>query len=416
MTKVRHLDNNAWLDSHYGGLDPDALMSSGQPVVTINTLAITSALTWQDATLSQDADDNWLATFAAASGQPSPVSIMLRSIGFPVTMNSGLSPNRVCVAPGVNSTQYNFLQAHGMYTASFMHYGTKLRFLTYSRAGDFRVMVDGKYAQLSSTDLGGNVTNRTIDLDFTSAGGAKARKIEIELWHGVYPYGIQTGPNDSIWVPYRRPAPRLYVIGDSYTDGTASTSAGFRDMAHYIGSKLGFDDIIIDALGGTGYYKENAAAVAGGDPPWGNFTERVPNNIDVGKALPDVILVLGSINDQGWGQTNVHTQADTLFTYLEDTVPDAKVFCATFGEKAASTAQIAPATAGVLQAVTEHSSYIQGFIDLLPLLTGTGHTGAEVGDGNRDIYIASDNAHPTLAGHQFYAGKIAEYVGGLLNV
>lgn len=44
-------------------------------------------------------------------------------------------------------------------------------------------------------------------------------------------------------------------------------------------------------------------------------------------------------------------------------------------------------------------------------ITGNGKVGATTGNGNADIYISSDGTHPSNAGHEYLAWRLAGHLG-----
>lgn len=195
-------------------------------------------------------------------------------------------------------------------------------------------------------------------------------------------------------------SPRLAVVGDSWVEGALgiNTTLG-RLLPRY----LGIDDAAICAQGGTGYVAN--AGGANGKTPYGS-TDRVAalvaNN-------PTDVVIFGSINDDGKSATAISTAATALYSTLATQLPSARLYVvpAQPGGPTATASAGHVANRDAVRDVALAAPNVRAVIDTTDWLNGTGWSTVRQGDGNRDLYLGADNVHPTLAGHHYFARRLA---------
>jgi lysophospholipase L1-like esterase len=266
--------------------------------------------------------------------------------------------------------------------------------------GEVRVKVDGQYVSLAPSALPSNWAG-LLTIDFSSVGGDAARTIEVECWLCA-PNQIAIGPTDSLYLPRRSPdEPCLYVIGDSFTYGSAATEPGFTSLVETIRAVTGIEDLIVDGVGSTGYKRTTGS---GGN----DYLSRVTAYGDV-LATAGAVLFLGSVNDSIYTASQVQAQAAACFAQVRPLPVYAVVMASEQPTPAGQTA-----VRDGVQAAMAAAPNAGGFLDLTGVLTGTGYGGHTTGTGNSDVLRSSDGTHPTQAGHDLYGRMIGDWLNEVL--
>lgn len=273
---------------------------------------------------------------------------------------------------------------------------------------------------------------------------AARRRVEVFFPHSGSWYDIR--------IPYAgtlQPAPRKPVvafIGDSFWGGNNGTP--LMQSGDFLLSRLLGVECYSNSLGGTGYVS------AGAFVPYGDPTRVAA----VAKGQPDLIVIQGSLNDDGLA--GIQAAAAACFTALGNALPDVPIIV--FGpqpsngvdtisaNRAANIAAVAAACAdapnvlgfhdlvgsagGVPPAAQTFQTYPDGtlvtgigsvwkisnggaawqngpvtpgtdphFALVTAVYTGTGQVGTLKGDGNRDTLLYSDGTHPMPAASQAFA-------------
>lgn len=224
------------------------------------------------------------------------------------------------------------------------------------------------------------------------------------MWFG----GIYAVPTTGVWRG-ARPTVKAVLLSDSTGAGANGNGPGgafgsavwWQRFCHLHGWE-GFNA----SQGGTGM-------IASSFP----YLSRVAS--DVTAKTPDVIIVSGSRNDNGSGLSAVQAAATTLYQTSVDANPQALVIAIGPWFSTSSPAQgYIDANSG-----TRAAALAVGipFIDMWTgdvvmgngsivatgskWITGTGFSGSTNGSGNADVYIGSDDVHPTLSGHSYFAQR-----------
>jgi len=230
---------------------------------------------------------------------------------------------------------------------------------------------------------------------------AALRRIRI-YYSGADFGGMQVKATDSV-VPTAKPGWSVAMLGDSYTQATGATSA-LQAFPTTLGMLLGCETFLC-GIAGTGY----TAGVVFGDPS---------RTAPILTANPRYVVIVGSINDQAATPTTVGAAATALYSWFATNLPATKLFVAgvqpsngmaTTGNNVANNAALKTAALAAPNVVT----FIDPYTDVW--FTGTGHVGATVGDGNRDIFMWTDGIHPSQDGHDYWARRLYADIAAALT-
>jgi lysophospholipase L1-like esterase len=301
--------------------------------------------------------------------------------------------------------------------------GGRIRFATFapafelfvwtgSASDSFRLKADGEYlatGYLAKSDANNPIGSpRYLPVTWGDGSAANRKLRHYELEFGAYARfgGVRMAP---LYQPQAWTSPdslRVVVHGDSMV-GTFSDSADQAAALHgtigaQLGALLGQPDCWAANVGGTGWIANNNGTRS-------RFNERV--QIDVIDPAPDVVIELGGLNDSGLA-TAAQQQAlvETWLAALLSARPDAIVFMTgpmvtTGGGNAGSSLTAGQAKAAAAARFPRNVAYIDNQADLWA--QGTGRLGAATGDGNADWIRGIDGTHPSIAGHEYLAARIA---------
>jgi acyl-CoA thioesterase-1 len=183
--------------------------------------------------------------------------------------------------------------------------------------------------------------------------------------------------------------PRALFFGDSYTAGEGATSP---EMAYpAVASRvLGWDHRTV-AVGGTGY-------VNPGDQNSGNYSTRIPGlREQLADFVPNIVVMQGSLNDQGVPVNELTEQAGSDIDAMRATYPDAQIVVL---GPSAPTVPSRPAinkVTNILYNVALDKGVV--WINALSWML-------QAGPG----YLAPDSVHPSDFGHQKIAERFIETV------
>ena len=249
--------------------------------------------------------------------------------------------------------------------------------------------------------------------------------------------------------------PTVGFIGDSYSGGSADVPAA-STIDRVASRRLGVRSVS-SAQGGTGYITDGKANIAS-NSVFGS-AERVGSIV---RAAPDAIAVVGGLNDEGKDLGQLAAAVKKILADLRAGLPDAPIVVVgpqpsggartvggTFADLVKATADAVAscgvdgvafvdwaglaggrakdfhagqtywrgdtvAYAGAIYRVEAAfwagDSPAGGFPDVRQasaVFTGTGKVGAPAGDGNRDLYISSDNVHPSNQGSEALGDALA---------
>lgn len=221
----------------------------------------------------------------------------------------------------------------------------------------------------------------TLTLTFPTKRG---RTIRIWTNGGMGFYQLRIPTAETITKPAMT-GKRLAIIGDSYVNGAGFSytypdqgTNNLETFAPRLGRMLGAGDIILAGVGATGF----------------TTTGKYANRTDEVVAMtPDTIVFNGSIND-GTGAGTVQTEVAAALALCSG-VPHVYVIGVLLNGYSANHEAVRAATVAAGRT----------FIDMQDFLYGTGKVTAPTGDGNRDVFLQADGAHPTLGAHRAIARK-----------
>jgi lysophospholipase L1-like esterase len=246
-----------------------------------------------------------------------------------------------------------------------------------------------------------------INVNFGSASVGNPRRIIIELEDLTNPinaYNIKVGPTRTVMLP-QITAPRVMWVGDSYGIGNGTSHQLFaypRSVCRLLGWADSWNSM--GCMGGTGF-------VTDADPTYvGHYATRLTP--DVIPSNPDLIVLQGSINDPS--DSTLTTAFNSYMTTLRASLPNVPVVVT-------SPLYVATPAGGMATINTTLKAAVNAaglpYVDVMGagVFTGTGKAGGTTGDGNADVYRASDGTHPTDDGHfmlaHAMAGGIAQALG-----
>jgi lysophospholipase L1-like esterase len=389
----------------FGGIPP------GAPMVTMSAAAAASGV---------DGDTNKLQTYLANSGK-----VRMRH---PYAMNGTIGGGGIyaqSAAVSIVGSKVGYLVA-----VDFMTDAPKLEIVTTSYGQSIRVMVDDEIATpapfvmaFKTTDIG-----HRLMLDFTQGGTLtngtrKTRKIRVEMGANCHFGGVTVTKADSVWMPSEANAVRGLVLGDSFVQGSPTQDrllnlggATYDGFANLVGDLLGWDETIVSGLGSTGYLA-NTGTTAGNSPKW---RDRIA---DFTGPAPDAILAFGSINDQTFTTAAVQAEVTAFWTAMVAALPNTVMFVAGL-QSPKDTQNVANWNTAVKNGVEAVGSPNLFFIDMqspTPWVYGTGDVVTPTNNGNADAITGNqingtiDRIHPSMEGHVYYAGKLAEAIRAIIK-
>lgn len=216
-------------------------------------------------------------------------------------------------APTGNNVTTNYALTTFAYSTariSFLHYGTSFELAFQpSTNSTLSVKVDGQYAD-NATAAAVTETNQYRKYTFSSAAW---RRIDVIAEGGdtshFYLVGINIGPNDTIAkAPIR--GPRVVLVGDSFTASPLNYPNAFAEA-------MNWDDVWGSGVGGSGYVATNGNTVP-------TFGMRLAH--DVIAYNPQVVGIIGSVNDDSSSYASIYAAALSVFQTLQSSLPNALIF------------------------------------------------------------------------------------------
>ncbi len=298
----------------------------------------------------------------------------------------------------------------------------------------FTLVIDGHYAtpDLIATTLASGVKgaslaqpNTFVKVDF---GSAATRRVSLYARSTQGPCAVAVAAGDTLRAWDRSDEASMGALADSYGGAFApqwGVSGPFREAA----AQLGIPHVDLDAVGGTGYAPNSVFSNAGDA-----FPARLASNTDT---VPDLFITAGGINDNNAFALPPYATAAAAragfdaavlahFNALRAALPQSVlVALGPWAPRQVSpTDAIAQSKADAILAGLQTAGGLWVFLDNLnggwrassgargtgagPWQTGTGRAGAPAGDGNGDLYLASDGVHPNAAGCLYLGTRIAE--------
>lgn len=256
----------------------------------------------------------------------------------------------------------------------------------------------------------------------------KQRNIKIEctlkFW-GVY---LQEG--DTISKLEREANPKALFVGTSITQGIYRYSNQCNCLVGYpmvVCNLLGFE-CINNGTGGTGYLTKGATTT---------YYDRLVTAIE--NEHPDIIFIEGGPNDvDRYDNNDIVAEAVRCHAYIKEHAPDTKVII--IGLYHHTGYEYLPVKHIDLNKKLRQEALKFGlpYIDLLTgdtiagdgtvlteghllsadgncYITGNGNVSNPTGNGNADIYVDTDNYHPTPEGYKFLGLKLSTEIEKILQ-
>lgn len=183
------------------------------------------------------------------------------------------------------------------------------------------------------------------------------------------------------------PPRTLFVFGDSYVEGYGATSQS-TCFAYTLGADLGWPTAI-SGIGGTGYVNPGPS---GTDQTYSTRLAQLPDTGIAG----NVIVVEGGLNDRSRDPAAITAGATDFFRSLRARAPRAQVFAvgATAPDPTNPAASL-PVNAAIAAAATSTGVT---FIDPVAESWFTPENAAQ---------FVADGVHPSQAGHDYIASRLA---------
>lgn len=362
---------------------------------------------WNLTKVTRTGDEAFQAQLSPADAAVgnAPRYVQLTGLGFPYV---GSHDGRRYTGPGVDQ---HWDYDNNEYQVSFRFTGERLGLSVLSTGGRWRVLVDGAVVGGGAPRSAGSASAyHVLDVDFSGAGGARSRTITVQLSGGAWLSGIGTDQaSDSLSPPagVGSPHPSVYWLGDSYVVGAGARYPGFDDLVHVASRYAGLSNVTVDALGGTGYARANAAA------KFPDYLDRARLNLHAGRATPDLIVVGGSINDDIYTEEHVRSAAAALFAYLARAEPKAKVLVVPFTDAYPVPGPVQHAIDGVL-AAAHAAPNVAGVLDL-PAQVLAHRGNRSVGRFSSTLASTTIPYHPSPAAHQLYGRLIGQFIAGIVH-
>lgn len=253
----------------------------------------------------------------------------------------------------------------------------------------------------TSTDGVGS-TRYYVPVDFTTGA---LRLIRIEGDTSMKFFNIRVAATETVW-PYRPPsAIKAIALGDSYVGGTGATSPGvFNGCFAQLGYLLDIPDFRCSSSGGTGLVQINGGSV--------NYLDRYVADI-ISQGPFDLVIIEGSGNDGGLSAATITANLGTILDAIHTAWPSCIVIVTgSWTVNSNDTTRIA-VTAAMDTALAARTWALK--LDMSDWMTGaSGKVGATAGLGNVDLYVANDAIHPSPAGHDYRAIRMANGIAQLL--
>lgn len=274
---------------------------------------------------------------------------------------------------------------------------------------DFKVFVDDAPLQPGwSFTSGTGFDVNYIRIQFATS---RVRKIRF-LGSGFMSFtGVLVPGASSIWKA--PPRFRVAITGDSYIQGGHYVGAEGHLMGGGLCNQLAILtgwEVLNLGQGGTGYVNDSAGEI--GKSAYGS-----PARLAALAALPelDLLIVFGSGNDSGAATGTVVSAANAFWNAAHAARPDTPIVVV--GVESGSPAGFDPTLMNNLNvaliAAAKANPNVAGAIDMRtdPWWTGTGFEGSPEDDGNADFFMSADGVHPTRAGYENLALRLADKLG-----
>ena len=331
-------------------------------------------------------------TDAAATTIPSPVRVTATNACFRVTgtpiVPVAADPSTYGASDGAGGTGFaRPIQWEWMSDAA------QFELLVLKHNALFDLFVDGQLVQEGAFATPATGDRRLVKLDWSASGDPRRprhyRLVGINLLFG----GLYLDAAGSAWFPGDSARRGLIaIIGDSYSQGTGAPSVA-RSWAAAAAAQLQMDGWS-DGVGGAGWNSAGANAPA----------QRVAKGIAALTRSPDLLVTAMGYNDfaaDAAALASLRARYDACFAAMRSAWPAARVVTLGPWTPLGSTMALGRVKAALVEAAAANGA---AFVDIENF----------VGVGNRGIYTAPDNVHPTAAGHLYLGRRIGQAIAEAL--
>lgn len=265
-------------------------------------------------------------------------------------------------------------------------------------AENARVYVDqGAGLQLVGTPAGTAGSTRYLQIVWTAGRLPRFYRIELTSATIAYFHSVYLAAQDSIWAAAADTYKGI-AIGDSFAEGTGATYEA-DGCFQQTGRLLGIADWRVCGSGGTGFVQTSSSPVRA------NFQTRLSQDVLLRSPF-DLVLLAVSGNDTG-NTATLAAATSTLLTQIRAYNPTAKIIVLGTWRPSDAAESAYNAVDAAVQAGITASGVSCYWISQVGWITGSGKVGATTGTGNADFYTSNDGVHPSPAGHDYRAQRMA---------
>lgn len=347
----------------------------------------------------------------------------------PVTINGKVNPVYSCYNSTLSGSSANISGITDSTNVYAIEFTTNCQEFLFKSSSFFRISVDeGNGYELTSFE--GYTENPYVWACYkVRFSEKKQRNIKIECTLAFWGIYLQEG--DSISKLERNANPKALFVGTSITQGIYKYSGQCNSLIGYpmvVCNLLGFE-CVNNGIGGTGYLTKGDKTKT--------YYERLVTAIE--NVHPDIIIIEGGPNDvDRYPNNDILAEASRCHTYIRENAPDAKVIIV--GLYHHTGYEYLPSKHKDLNEKLREEALKFGmpYIDLLTgdtiagdgtllteghllnvsgnsYITGDGNVSNPTGNGNADIYVDSDNYHPTPEGYKFLGLKLTTEIEKILE-
>jgi lysophospholipase L1-like esterase len=291
------------------------------------------------------------------------------------------------------------------YAVEFDYCGSEFCLAYRSMNGSPGFWINGAPATSAASDLTGQAAGSYYRL-IVNFGSTAWRRVRIYTSYADFG-GVEVSPTDTI-IPVPRNYSKIAFYGDSYTEGTTQQYDQIQGFAMMAGALTGAETFRC-GQGGTGY------TTAGANGIYGAAAYSDPTRLaNLASTNADIVHVLGSFNDSSAATTALTSAALTTLSTIKSSMPNAKLYV--WGVQTIGNTVLAQNALNNTALASVCSSLGLPFVDMINggWITGTGTTASPAGNGNADVLVGADGVHPSGAGFEHIARRMATY--DLLNV
>lgn len=344
----------------------------------------------------------------------------------PVKINGEINPvytsyNSTLIASDVN------LRGVGV-NSYVIEFVTDCKDFVFKSSSFFRISVDeGNGYELASYE---GFTEQPYTWSYFKVSFPEKKKRNIKLELTLAFFGVYLQEGDSISKLERESNPRALFIGTSITQGVYKYSNLCNCIVGYPGVICNLLDFecINNGIGGTGYLTAGSS---------NTFYDRLVYALE--NHHPDIIFIEGGPNDvDRYNNDDIAAEAERCHAYIRENAPDTKLII--IGLYHHTGYEYLPKKHLDLNGKLREEALKYGipYIDLLTgdtisgdgtiltegyirnadgnsYITGNGNVSNKTGNGNADIYVDSDNYHPTVEGYQFLGIKLSMEIEKILE-